>query len=320
MKKAIPKIITSYPLFFKELVIDYYLKTKNIEKTVDIFKISERSLFYWVKNKDKLENKKRIIKSKYTREVKKYIIKYVKRNINFDCNKLIRLINIKYNINPSRSTIYRILKTNKITYKKINIKPIYSNKNKEINEILELKKIFKIINFYSIVSIDETSVDTHINSLKGWVKKGKKINYQKCVCRKRFTLITAISNKKIIYYEIIEGSVNGDVYLNFIKQLIKKVNNKPLFFDNARIHHSLKLKKFIKENKINVIYNVPYHPEFNPIERVFSKLKFLIRRKNNNINKVCLIKNIKQAFKKITEENLNNFYEKSFSFLKKYKA
>ena len=86
--------------------------------------------------------------------------------------------------------------------------------------------------------------------------------------------------------------------------------------DNVRIHHSIIIfKKFIKDNNINVIYNVPYHPEYNPIEKVFFKIKFLIRSKNNNTNEKCLMKNIKWAFKKITKEDLNNFYVKSLSSL-----
>src|ERR1700729_946822 len=92
-----------------------------------------------------------------------------------------------------------------------------------------------------------------------------------------------------------------------------------IFFLRKKLIFFFKKTQFYKRNKINVIYNVHYHPEFNPIERVFSKLKFLIRRKNN-INKNCLVKNVKQAFKKITEENLNNFYKKIILIFKKIQS
>ena len=46
-----------------------------------------------------------------------------------------------------------------------------------------------------------------------------------------------------------------------------------LFLDNCRVHHSIKAGEFMKENKILAIFNVPYGPEYNPIERVWSRIK-----------------------------------------------
>ena len=34
-----------------------------------------------------------------------------------------------------------------------------------------------------------------------------------------------------------------------------------IFLDNCRVHHSKKVDEFLKENKIEVIYNIPYGPE-----------------------------------------------------------
>jgi transposase len=46
-----------------------------------------------------------------------------------------------------------------------------------------------------------------------------------------------------------------------------------IFLDNCRVHHSKKVDEFLKENKIEVIYNVPYGPEYNSIERVWAQFK-----------------------------------------------
>ena len=48
-----------------------------------------------------------------------YVIKYVLKYKRVYCNHLISLIKIKYNKTVSRSSIYRILKNNNITRKKI---------------------------------------------------------------------------------------------------------------------------------------------------------------------------------------------------------
>ena len=43
--------------------------------------------------------------------------------------------------------------------------------------------------------------------------------------------------------------------------------------DNAIIHKSATFNKFVNDNHLKVIYNVPYCPQFNSIEYVFGSLK-----------------------------------------------
>ena len=52
-----------------------------------------------------------------------------------------------------------------------------------------------------------------------------------------------------------------------------------IFLDNCRVHHSKKVDEFLKENKIEVIYNVPYGSEYNPIERVWAQFKAKFKKK-----------------------------------------
>src|SRR6202023_2751294 len=126
--------------------------------------------------------------------------------------------------------------------------------------------------------------------------------------------ISTVSNKEIIHYITIDGSANKNTFMDFINEVIKKTKNKPILMDNARIHHTLVFKKLIKEKKLNILYNVPYCPEHNPIERVFSKLKYILRTKKND-TKESLLKNLNNAMNRITNNDLQNFYEKSFYVL-----
>jgi transposase len=51
-----------------------------------------------------------------------------------------------------------------------------------------------------------------------------------------------------------------------------------VFLDNCRVHHSKKEQKFAAENKVKMIFNAPYSPEFNPIKRVWSQLKLQFKK------------------------------------------
>ncbi len=56
-----------------------------------------------------------------------------------------------------------------------------------------------------------------------------------------------------------------------------------------------KLKEYINKKNIKVLYNIPYCPEFNPIENVNSMIRNNVRY-NKNVT-VDDIKNVLQEFK-----------------------
>jgi hypothetical protein len=97
---------------------------------------------------------------------------------------------------------------------------------------------------YQIISIDETSIDTHIHHTFGWSKSGKKNTTQKNNKRIRYSTISAIGINKVIHTKIIKGSCNAETFLKFIKELLAKLSSNQkwsLLMDNARIHY---YKKF----------------------------------------------------------------------------
>ena len=65
-------------------------------------------------------------------------------------------------------------------------------------------------------------------------------------------------------------SINADSFIEFIEILLQK--NDPrliaIFMDNASIHHCKKVTKFCDLLGLQAIFNVPYCPQYNPIERV----------------------------------------------------
>lgn len=63
-------------------------------------------------------------------------------------------------------------------------------------------------------------------------------------------MISAIGFNKMIHYKIIIGSCNGEIFLEFIKELFNKIsmNQKwSLHIDNARIHYYWKFKNYINK-------------------------------------------------------------------------
>ena len=114
-------------------------------------------------------------------------------------------------------------------------------------------------------------------------------------------MILAINNKKVINYKIVERGVTGNIFLNFIKEIkqkfIKNNDNKFIFMDNAAIHKTKNINEYIKQKKIDVVYNIPYFSKYNPIENVNSMIRNLLQRnENSNIENIRnIVENFKQS-------------------------
>ena len=81
-------------------------------------------------------------------------------------------------------------------------------------------------------------------------------------------------------YHIQARSIDSDAFIQFVLTVLER--SKPetfvLFLDNCRVHHSKKVSQFLLENRIDVIYNVTYGPQYNPIERVWAQIKLLFKK------------------------------------------
>lgn len=279
--------------------------------------IQGNNKYHYSKKNKKTSSKNQKRKSKITILVKKYVVNYVTSRGNFNYNKLIAILYKKFDISISKSSIYKILKDSRITRKKISNKIILTNivkRNEQINIFKkQISKILKKSSINNIISIDETSIDSHISSTYGWSKSGDRIKNIVSHKRIRYTLILATSCKKIIHSQVIRNSVNGEIFIGFIKGLLKKINrNKEnyILLDNARIHHYKKLKEYIEsKSNISLIYNIPYTPQTNPIEFVFNDIKRYLKKKY--IDNDNLPVEIKKSLKTIKCNTLKAYFDNS---------
>jgi len=264
--------MNNYPLFYKLQVVSTYLNTNiTVVNIKYLYKICKSTLFNWINlyKQNKLNNKKKYKKrSKFTLQIKRYIKKYVIRRINFKYKLLIKQIKLKFKKIISKSSIYNILKELKITKKKKKIrkKRIYGDRNKLKEKIIKFKNKVKDIDKNNIISIDEVGFNTTICSDYGWGPIGKRIYIEINSSWIRYTVICAVSNKKIITTKIIKGSAYAVHFLDFLKNNLSNLNNKYLLLDNSRIHHAKIVKEYMNTSSNKLLFNVPYYPEFNPIE------------------------------------------------------
>ena len=80
-----------------------------------------------------------------------------------------------------------------------------------------------------------------------------------------------------------------------------------IIMDNMKSHHARIVKEFLDERKIACLYFPPYSPDLNPIEKLWSKLKSILRKlKVRTLEE--LPSAVAQAFRSISAEDCRNWF------------
>ncbi len=309
------------------------LKKNNIvgKKRIDIinssFNIHINTLYNWINlfynintntfNFLKYKTNFKYNNTKINSSIEIFIVNSIDSNNNFNIKKIKYNIRNKFNIEISKSTIYHILHKNNLTYKNITVKNIPLNPDKLLELKLNLKNKINNIDINKFISYDEMSIYLNSKPYKGWSLKGKECiikTKNKTIFNKRFSLGMSIDINSNIDFTIKDKALDSFKFNKFIKK-INLSNNKIIFLDNASIHKNILFKNEIAKNKWDIIYNIPYHSHFNPIEYVFS----LLRKKINNSNVETfeqLVKTIIEFKKNINKLHVKNIFNKCLNEIK----
>ena len=137
------------------------------------------------------------------------------------------------------------------------------------------------------IFIDETGSDQR-NSIRkfGYGIRGlTPVTQQLLVYGKRISGIAVMSTRGMEDTYIVEGSVNGDIFLRFIERCLLPIiepfdGDNPrsvVILDNASIHHVDEAVRLISSAGAIVRFLPPYSPDLMPLEEAFSKVKSSLR-------------------------------------------
>lgn len=123
---------------------------------------------------------------------------------------------------------------------------------------------------------DETGLRNDCHHERGYAPKGKTPVIVLNANRASINMISAITNQGKVKFQIFEGSMNGDVLIDFMHRLVSRAKRKLfLILDNLRVHHCKPVKEWLEQHKkmIEVFYLPAYSPELNPDEYLNCDLK-----------------------------------------------
>lgn len=104
----------------------------------------------------------------------------------------------------------------------------------------------------------------------------------------------------------IVGEINLLIYrfVDYLEKTLIPTLNKGdiVIMDNLRSHHIKKVAEVLEKAEIKFLYLPPYSPDFNPIEKMWSKIKSILRKlKARNVKD--LPKAIETAFSCIVQSD-----------------
>jgi transposase len=114
--------------------------------------------------------------------------------------------------------------------------------------------------------------------------------------RFRCNMISSITNKGRLNFMVFKKKFRADVFIDFLRRLIKQNDQKVfLIVDGHPVHHAKKVARWLKKNehKIRLFYLPGYSPELNPDEMLNQDVKSNAVGKRRAHNQNELVKNVR---------------------------
>lgn len=132
-----------------------------------------------------------------------------------------------------------------------------------------------------LVFIDETWTATNMARSHGRCRRGERLRMGfPHGHRKTTTLIAGLRLSGMVAPMVLDGPINGGWFEAYVDQVLAPTFTPGdiVIMDNLSSHKRASARAIIEAAGARLMFLPPYSPDFNPIEKAFSKLKALLRK------------------------------------------
>jgi transposase len=158
--------------------------------------------------------------------------------------------------------------------------------------------------------IDESGVNISMTRLYGRAPKGHRVcGHVPQNWGRNITMLAALSTTGVDATMTVEGATDTDVFCAYVSEVLSPtlVKGDIVVMDNLSAHKAQRVRELIEARGARLLYLPPYSPDFNPIERCWSKIKTFLRAAKARTGEK-LDEAIKQAFATITEADARAWF------------
>ena len=180
----------------------------------------------------------------------------------------------------SLAAIGRALRKLDITRKKKSLHAAEQDRPEVQKKRRAFQRKVKPIEPERLVFVDETGVTTAMTPAYGRAPRGERVVASAPASWESMTVIAALGLEGVRAPLALPGSSNGPTFLAYVEQVLvpELREGDVVIFDNLGSHLSPAVAEAIEGAGARVMRLPPYSPDFNPIEKMFSKFKEMLRR------------------------------------------
>jgi len=162
-----------------------------------------------------------------------------------------------------------------------------------------------------LVFIDEAGAKTNMTRLYGRGFDGGRV--YDCVPHGHWsatTMIAAVASEGTRAPFVFEGAMNAEMFVAYVKHvLVPELRSGDIVvMDNLKSHKNTHARELIEEAGAPVWFLPPYSPDFNPIEKMWSKIKAFLRKACARTQKT-LYQAIADALATITQSDIRGWFK-----------
>ena len=132
-----------------------------------------------------------------------------------------------------------------------------------------------------LVFVDETWTRTNMGALRGWGPKGARLRGKVPFGnRNTMTFLAGLRHDRIDAPMLIDGAIDGASFRAWVEQALVPTlrPGDVVVLDNLGVHKGPAIRAAIRKAGAHLLFLPAYSPDLNPIEKVFAKLKHLLRK------------------------------------------
>jgi transposase len=163
----------------------------------------------------------------------------------------------------------------------------------------------------SLVFVDESSAKTNMTRLYGWARAGERAHdhapHGHGATR---TMISSLRLDGSTACRTVDCATDGDIFEAYVRRVLAPTLRRGdcVVLDNLSSHKRPRIARLIRARGARLLFLPPYSPDFNPIEKMWSKVKSILRSLQPRTSEQ-LHAAITYALRQVTTEDAHAFFK-----------
>jgi len=163
----------------------------------------------------------------------------------------------------------------------------------------------------SLVFVDESGAKTNMTRLYGRAMAGQRaIDNTPSGHGHTTTMISSVRLDGSTACMVVDGATTKDIFEAYIEQILLPTLKAGdiVILDNLTAHKSRQVRKLIESVGAELWYLPAYSPDLNPIEKMWSKVKSILRTLKARTRE-ALIESVAKALEMVTASDAKGWFE-----------